>query len=65
MHGNGLDKLIQNNLIDYLKFISEHTEHSKHILETTQFPQQGQLPSVGQTDDIWSLISYVQQGCHS
>jgi len=44
MHGNGLDKLIQNNLIDYFKFISEHTEHSKHILETTQFPQQGQLP---------------------
>jgi len=34
-------------------------------LETTQFPQQEQLTSVAQTDDNWSLISYVQQGCHS
>jgi len=44
----------------------KHTGHIKHILETTQFPQQGQLTPVGQTDDSWSLtIPYVQQICHS
>jgi len=43
----------------------KHTGHIKHILETTQFPQQGQLTLVGQTDDSWSLIPYVQQSYHS